>query len=416
MADTLINRAQILMQQNRFEEAGNILKDLLSQQPNNVYVLAMMSQVKLQQGDIKDAEQLINSAIGLSPDTDYLYYVKARLAITNNKFDEAEGLLKQSIELNPEGADYFALWASVKLTRKKFEEALELADEALDRDPENILGLNIRSTALVKLNRKEDAFTTIEGALAHDPNNAYTHSNYGWSLLEKNDHKKALVHFREALKNNPNLSHAQAGMAEALKAKYLFYRLFLKYAFFMGNLAKKYQWGLIIGVYLATRILREIAQRNENLQPVLTPILILIALVAFSTWVITPISNLFLRFNPYGQYLLDKEEKWSSNFVGISLLICITGFLLYFFNSNESWLLVAIFGFAMMVPLGSMFTKGDNKKLIIYAGIMFLLGSLGIVQSFKTGQSFNIFTTLFLLGFIAYQWIVNYLQIKKSNV
>lgn len=417
MADNLIQRAQILIQQNRFEEAGNLLRDILSQDPNNVYVLAMLSQVKVQQGNLKEAEELVNSAIGLSPDIGYLYYIKATVALQNNKYDEAENCLQQAVALNPEGADHFALWASVKLTRKQYQKALELADAALERDAENILGLNIRSTALLKLNRKEDSFSTIEGALAHDPNNAYTHSNYGWGLLEKGDHKKALEHFREALKNNPNLSHAQAGMAQALKAKYLFYRLFLKYAFFMNNLAKKNQWAVIIGFYLATRVLNVLAKSYENLQPVLVPLMILIALFAFSTWVITPISNLFLRLNPYGKYLLDKEEKLSSNFVGVSLLVCIIGIIFYMVLTNPNWLLVAVFGFAMMVPLGSMFSGSRNKnKLVIYAAVMFLLGVLAIIQAFNTSDPLNIFAILFLVGFVAFQWIANFIRIKQSNV
>jgi tetratricopeptide (TPR) repeat protein len=415
MPDNLINRAQILIQQNRYEEAGNLLKDILRQEPNNVFVLAMLSQVKLQQDNINEAEELINSAIGLSPDSDFLYFIKARVSLHHKKYDEAENNLQHAVELNPQNADYFALWASVKLSRKQYAAALRLADQALEQDPENIVGLNIRSTALLKLNRKEDSFTTIEGALAHDPNNAYTHSNYGWGLLEKGDHKKALEHFREALKNDPNLLHAQAGMAEALKAKYLFYKLFLKYAFFMNNLAKKYQWGVIIGFYLATRLLNVLAASNESLRPFLFPIMILIALVTFSTWVITPISNLFLRLNPYGTYLLDKKEKVSSNFVAASLFVCIIGFILYIVQANESWLVVALFGFTMMVPLGSMFAAGKKYWLVVYSAVMFLLGLAGIIIAFNTGEPINLFTTLFLIGFIAFQWIANFLRIKQSN-
>lgn len=416
MADNLIQRAQILIQQNRYEEAGKLLRDILSQDPNNVFVLAMLSQVKLQQQQIKEANELIDSAIALSPDTAYLFYIKATIATQSDKFDDAENNLQTAISIDPEEADYFALWASVKLTRKQYAKALELADEALERDPENILGLNIRSTALLKLNRKENSFATIEGALAQDPNNAYTHSNYGWGLLEKGDHKKALGHFREALKNNPNLQHAQAGMAQALKARYLFYRLFLKYAFFMGNLAKKNQWAVIIGIYLATRLINVLAKKYENLQPFLIPLMILIALFAFSTWVITPVSNLFLRLNPYGKYLLDKQEKLSSNFVAISLLVCVVGIVLYLLLSTIIWLMVAVFGFAMMVPVGSMFSGAkQNNKLVIYAAGMFLLGTLGIIQAFITSEPLNIFSILFLIGFVAYQWIANFMKMKQSN-
>ncbi len=416
MDDHLLQRAQILIQQNRYDDAGDLLRNILSHDPNNVFVLAMLSQVKLHQQNLQEAEELIDSAIGLSPDTAYLFYIKANVDIQNNNYDAAENNLQQAINIDPEEANYFALWSSVKLYRKQYTRALELADAALERDAENIAGLNTRSTALLKLNRKEDSFSTIEGALAQDPTNAYTHSNYGWGLLEKGDHKKALEHFREALKNNPNLQHAQAGMAQALKAKYLLYRLFLRYAFFMGNLAKKNQWAVIIGFYLATRLINLLAKSYERLQPILIPFMVLVALFAFSTWVITPVSNLFLRLNPYGKYLLDKKEKLSSDFVGGSLLICILGIILYLLSKNDNWLLVAVFGFAMMVPLGSMFASGNNKnKLVIYSAVMFVIGVIGIVEAFNTLDPFNIFSILFLIGFVAFQWIANFMKIKQSN-
>ena len=124
-------------------------------------------------------------------------------------------------------------------------------------------------------------------------------------------HKKALEHFKEALTNDPTFKYAQAGMMQALKATNPIYRLFLKYSFWMNNLTAKYQWGVIIGFYLGFKALKTIARNNEALQPYLTPLIIALALVAFSTWVIAPISNLFLRFNKYGQLLLDKKEKMS---------------------------------------------------------------------------------------------------------
>ncbi len=416
MPENIINRAEILIRQNRFNEADQLLKGLLSEEPNNVHVLAMLSEVKLHQNKYDDAENLINGAIGLSPDTDYLYYIKSRVAIHEDRYDDAETNIQHAIQLNPEDADYYALWASIKLTRKQFETALELADQSLSIQPDNLLGLNIRSTSLIKLGRKEDAFTTIEGALGHDPNNAYTHSNYGWGLLEKGNHKKALEHFKEALKLNPNMANAQAGMAEALKARYLFYRLFLQYSFWMNNLTAKYQWGVIIGFYVVSRVINLIAKTNETLQPFLTPLLIVLAIIAFSTWIFTPISNLFLRLNPYGKYLLDKEERLSSNFVGLSVIICIIGFLLYFMMGYMACLSIAAFGFAMMIPLGSMFSREKQKKtLIIYTIAMSIVGILAIVQSFYSGNLFNIFSILFLLGFIAFQWMANYFNIKRSN-
>ena len=416
MTDQLIIRAQILLQQKKYDEASKLLADILRQDPANIHVLAMLSEVQLHLGKHPEAEELINSAIGLAPDESDLYYIKARVVYHLDRYDEAEGLLEHAILIDPSDAAYFALWAGIKLERKQYDKALELANRSLELDPENIQGLNVRSTALIKLDRKEEAFQTIEGALNEDPNNAYTHSNYGWGLLEKGDHRKALGHFREALRNDPNFRYAQAGMMEALKARYWFYRVFLKYVFWIGNLTAKYQWGVILGLYFGTRLLSSLARNNAALQPYLTPLVLLLVLIAFSTWVITPLSNLFLRLNPYGKHLLDKKEIQSSNFVGISLGVFLIGLAGYLFSGAEPWLALAAYGFAMMVPFSAMFTPAKYNSLTIYAGAMAVIGALAVLTAFATGTVENIFSIVFLFGFIAFQWVVNYVSIRRGNV
>ena len=412
MTDQLIMRAQILLQQQKYNEAARLLGDILGKDPNNIHVLAMLSEVKLQLDQFLEAETLINSAIGLAPDEDTLYYIKAKVMHHLDRNTEAEQLLGTAIEINPYEAAYFALWGAVKMERKQHEEALDLANQALELDSAHVMALNVRSRALLKLDRKEDSFQTIEGALAEDPNNPYTHSNYGWGLLEKGDPKKALHHFREALRADPNFDYAQAGMMEALKAQYWLYRVFLKYVFWMGNLTAKYQWGVILGLYFGTRFLSTLAERNETLAPFLMPIVMLLVLFAFSTWVMGPISNLFLRLNPFGKHLLSREERLSSNFVGISMLVFLLGLGAFLLIGSEPWLAVAFYGFAMMVPLSAMFTKAKYNALTIYAAVMAVVGALAIVTAFLTGNIESLFTTIFLVGFIAFQWIVNFVKTK----
>ena len=323
--DNRITKVEILIQQKKFADAERILSDLLTGDATNIHFLSLLAEVFLQQSKFDQATRIIDNAIGLSPGAAYLFYIKTRIAIQQDKLSEAEKHIKQAIELDPNDADYFALSANIKLARKQFSEALETANRALEIDSENLLALNTRSTALNKLNRTEESYQTIQGALREDPNNSYTHANYGWGLLEKGDHKKALEHFKEALTNDPTNAYAQSGMLEALKATNPIYRLFLQYSFWMSNLTAKYQWGVIIAFYVGFRALKTLARNNEALRPYLVPLIVALGLVAFSTWIIKPISNLFLRFNKYGQLLLDKKEKMSSNFVAASLGICLVG-------------------------------------------------------------------------------------------
>lgn len=415
-ADNRLSKVEILIQQKKYAEAEKLLASLLTEDSNNIDYLSMLAEVNLKQDKFDNAMSIIENAIGLSPDSAYLFYIKSRIAIQQDKLTEAENNVNQAIELDSYEADYFALLANIKLSRKKFEEALQTANKALEIDAENLLALNTRSTALNKLNRSEESLETIEGALREDPNNAYTHANYGWGLLEKGNHKQALAHFKEALTTDPSFYYAQSGMLQAIKATNPIYRFFLKYSFFMSNLTAKYQWGVIIGFFLGFRVLKTIASNNEALQPYLIPLIVTLSLIAFSTWIISPISNLFLRFNRYGELLLDKKEKLSSNFVAISLGISIIGLLLYIVLSDEKMLTIVVFGFALMLPLGTMFSPSKNKYLLLaYTIALTVIGLVSIGLTFSTGEMFNLMTIIFIFGFVAFQWVANYILIKEDN-
>jgi tetratricopeptide (TPR) repeat protein len=414
--DNRLPRINILIQQGRYSDAEKALKDMLMGDSTNTDLLALLAEVNLQQDKYDTANQIIEDAIGLSPDSPYLFYIRSRIAIQQDRYSDAEYDINQAIQLNPYDAHYFAMLANIKLARKQYAAALESANEALQIDAENVLALNMRSTALNKLNRKSESFQTIEGALREDPTNAYTHANYGWGLLEKGDHKKALQHFNEALKSDPNQTYAQAGMLEAIKAANPFYRAFLRYSFWMGNLTAKYQWGVLIGIYVAFRVIRAIAERNESLQPFLYPLLIILGIVAFSTWIIAPVSNLFLRFNKYGKLLLDKKEKISSNLVAGSLLLGIACVVTYLSLNDARFLTIAVFGVAMMLPFGTMFSATKSKNALVYYAIaMAVVGLVAIFMTFTTGEPLNGASNLFILAFIGFQWFANFMLIRQSN-
>lgn len=413
--DELI-KIQLLINQQKYKEAESQLMDLLAANPNDTTALSLLAELKLQQDEYPQAMQLMENAIGVEPDNAYLYYMKSRIEIHLNDFSAAQDSIELAISLDPYDADYIALKANIDLSRKKYQEALNTANNALEIDPENILALNVRSTSLLKLNKTEESFETIKGALREDPTNAFTHANYGWSLLEKGNHQKALEHFSESLKNDPNFEYAQAGVIQSLKAKNWLYRQFLKYSFWMNNLSSKYQWGVILGFYFLVKFMRLMAKNYPTLEPFLIPAIIILVLIAFSTWVIVPISNLFLRFNKYGKLLLDKNEKRNSSMVAFAGLACIIGLLLFFILNDGRYIAFAGFGLALMLPFSKTFSPSKYKDaFLFYSIIMFLLSVLSLVSTFLNGEYVNVFSIIFYLSFLGFQWIVNFLSIKESN-
>lgn len=413
----MIQRAVILLQQKKYKEAEMILSRLMTENPHHADVLVLYAEALIQQSQYDKAMDVVNNAIGHFPDVPHLFYQKARILLHNDqRYDDAESALETAITLDPQNADFFALFALVKIDRKQFQEALELAETGLEADPENIHALNARSTALMKLGRKEESFSTIHGAFRQDPHNAYTHANHGWGLLEKGEPKAALEHFTEALRIDPGMNLAQAGMVEALKARYFLYRMFLKFSFWMGNLTAKYQWGVIIGLYLAVKALRWVSESYPAAEPFMLPVIVLLVAFAFSTWIIGPVSNLFLRLNRYGKHLLDRKEIISSNFVGISVLVALAGSIAFLFTQHPVCIMLLFFGLTMMIPLGTMLSPSRRSGVLVaYTAAAATAGIAAIGYAFFTGEIFNIFSIIYVTGIFIFQWVANAMMIKQNN-
>lgn len=414
MIQAQLERAQQLVSVQRYKDAETELRSILSLHPENTEALALFSICLSEQGKLSEAIKVIQSAIGKEPDNDRLLYLQALFYFNDDKPKEAEKFIRNAIAYDPHNADYFGILSAINLKQKNWQQALENANEGLEADPDNLQCLNSRSSALYKLDKKDEAYATIQEALNQDPENAHTHANVGWSLLEKGDHKKALEHFREALKINPGYDYAKAGMVQALKAQYLFYRIFLKYAFWISNFKGKAQWAIILGLYFGVKYLDHLSTSNPDLAVFLNPIIYLYIAFAISTWIITPLSNLFLRLNVYGRYALTEDETKSSTYVGLAFLVGVTGFLAYLFKDNFLYFMIGIVGIGMMIPLSSMLhpiKKRPRNILIAYAVGLTIAGALAILLHASTGVV-TIFFPIFTFGVIAYQWISQAIAIR----
>lgn len=410
MIEQLLQRAHLLLEQRRYKEAEKELLNILASQPSNEEAHSLMAILKNQTGEYDKALEHIHAAIAVNPGLGYLHYLKASILLNQDKLNEAEKSAKEAIALDPSVADFYAMIAAIELQQKNWQRALDYANTGLGLEPDNLQCLNSRSTALIKLDKKEESYDTIKEALYYDPDNSFTHANLGWGLLEKGEQQKALDHFKKALQSDPTNDYARAGIVEALKARFWIYRIFLKYAFWISNMKSSMQWVVILGFYFGSRLLRTMAKTYPQLSPFITPIVILYSLFAISTWLIQPISNLFLRLNTYGRYALTKDETQSSNLVGISLLLALLGTVLYFSTDYFPWLMLIIYGVSMMIPLSSMFNPPGKKGrtvLRFYTIALALSGALSIALAFAGNEWYYAVGTFYVLGVFVYQWVAN---------
>ena len=405
-----LDRAILLLEHGKLDEAEKSIKLYLSEFPNDAHAIAILSFITHSKGDNLAALPIIEAAIEMDPNNNYYHYLHALYRYNLQRLEEAEESIKISIQIDPTVAEQFGLLAAINIQNKKFQEALDIANTGLSHDPKNTFCLNTKSTAQTKLGQEEEAFKTVEGALNEDPEDSYTHTNYGWGLLQSGDVAKALHHFKEALRLKPSNDNARSGMIEALKAKYWLYKKFLQYQFWMQKQSSQFQWGFIIGIYLFSRGLGELAKSNPGLSDFLYPVLYLLMVAAFSTWVITPVSNLFLRINKFGRFALNETETKISNFVGLAVATGIVGIVSFLLLGGVFHFGLIVYGFSMMVPLSGLFNGTKDEKIFnSYAIGMAVIGGLALINIYQSHDLNSQLVTVYIYGFIGYQWLGNIL-------
>jgi hypothetical protein len=233
----------------------------------------------------------------------------------------------------------------------------------------------------------------------------------GWLALQGNGHKKALEHFKQALIFFPFNDYAKSGMVEALKANYWVYRIFLKYAFWMESKKAGVQWAVILGFYFGNRGLLFINDQYPAARIITTPLIILYLIFAITTWIIRPISNLFLRLNSYGKFVLSHDEITCSNLLGINLMLAIIAVVVYFISGNFLFAMIAFFFATMSIPLATMFSAPRHSRarliLSLYAFGMLVLGVLSIYTYLSGGDVMNKYADIYMWAFVIYQWVAN---------
>ena len=354
-------RAQLLVEQGRFELAEQQLRQELANTPDDPLTHALLAICLSELNHSHGALQEAQAAIGLGPHLSYNHYVLASILYEQKNYQQAEAALKSAIDIDPQEPDYFALLSAIRHDQKQWQEALKFAEQALWIDPEHVNAANLRAMSLVKLGREDEAMQAIDSALRRDPQNAVSHANQGWTLLHRGKHQQAMQHFREALRLDPELDWAREGIIESLKARHLVYRLMLRYIFWISKLSNRAAWAFIIGAYFGNRVLISIADAPPKVAPFLWPLRIFYIAFVLLTWIADPLFNLLLRLNRAGRLALSRNQVIASDWVGGCILLALLLTSAYFLSEDTLVLMAGRGRCLFIIPISGFFKFRSGK-------------------------------------------------------
>ena len=165
-------------QEGRIEDAEQLYRQVLNNNPRNVDALRMLAMVAATAKRYDDAERLLRKAVGIAPDFLTAVVDLGRVLKEQDRFEEAIDCLKNAIAINPNNPHTHFLLASAYSPAALNHEAAREYRRALDLAPEHpgaLLGLG---NALKTIGKQDEAIKAYRDCIRVRPDNGEIY----WSL------------------------------------------------------------------------------------------------------------------------------------------------------------------------------------------------------------------------------------------
>lgn len=398
-----LERAAQLIKLKKFPHAVKELDMYLAAEPGDAVAHAYKAIAFDSLNQPRRALDSATKAVSLAPDYHYVHYILGIIHFDQTKnYLEAEDALKEALRLAPDDPDYFEVYAKIKIARGRYSEALEICNQGLKLAPEHTDLKSTRARAYALAGKSKDSDRDILEALRSDPGNLESMISDGWVKLISNENSQALDIFTEALKKEPGNESARFGLIESLKAQNFFFRMYLRYAYWIGRQSLRVKLGLIAGVSVLLYLMRQF--------PAMTPVVFVYGFFVVSTWVINPVFNFFLIFHKSGKYALTKHEIVTSYLVVACLFLAMIHIIL-FFIVDKSYVMGIIALVFLVVPINGRETirtiRNDRYRIMnIILIVLCVITVSGIALLPLNATAGIFFCVLSLLGSIASSWLV----------
>jgi predicted TPR repeat methyltransferase len=131
------------------------------------------------------------------------------ICFQNGQLERAQYFFGEASRLNPSSLDALRLRGAVLMQLKRYDAALICFDRALFVKPDFIEAQVNRAVALFEMKRLDEALAGLERVLALDPRNAVAWTNRGNIFQTLKRHEEAVACYDRALAIQPNLQTAK---------------------------------------------------------------------------------------------------------------------------------------------------------------------------------------------------------------
>jgi len=168
--------------------------------PDQPYFPIMRANLLSNQNQFDDAARYLIRALAIDPENNQAKILLANTWEAQEKYTLSDSLYTQIINANPENEVALNNYAySLALRGERLEEAMTMVDKALEIDPENASYLDTKGWLFYLGNNYKEAKIYIEKALTKNATNAEVLEHLGDVLMKLNKPEDAQNYYRQAL-------------------------------------------------------------------------------------------------------------------------------------------------------------------------------------------------------------------------
>ena len=173
-----IVRATNLEKEEKFAEAEQVYRQVLTRHPDNVTAMRLWARLGIRQRRYEEAEILLARAVEVAPDFNQAWADLVTVQYEQQKLDAAAESARQLIKLDPRVANGYLLLASAQASAGHHDEALSAFDDALAIAPKHVGALCGKGNVCRTVGDQTGAIAAFRSSIAANP----LHAEAYWNL------------------------------------------------------------------------------------------------------------------------------------------------------------------------------------------------------------------------------------------
>jgi len=206
------NYIQLLIQKDRFAEAGKLNDELLQANPHDNEALVTRSKIQISNGNLNVATVTLQSVLKNDPKNAEAHYVLGMAFEGSGDAQAAESEWMEAARLRPDLVEAQRALAGLALSRGDPNSLAEAATKIISLQPNSADGYALRGLSEINRNQLGAAEADIRKAMEVAPHNSLGYVELGNLRFAQKQYGEAVKAYQQALELNVNSKDALRGL------------------------------------------------------------------------------------------------------------------------------------------------------------------------------------------------------------